>query len=50
MQLVITSAARVADVHMLPGLFHGKKKKAWVKRVIKGKKILFATPHPRRRI
>jgi len=46
---VVTSAASVADKHMLPDLLHGDEKKVWEMQAIKGRPRRSMRPRPRRR-
>jgi IS5 family transposase len=47
---VATTAASVADAHMLPELLHGDEKKVWGELPIKGKVRQSIKPGPKRRI
>jgi IS5 family transposase len=47
---VITSAASVADKHLLPDLLHGDERKVWGDGAIKARPRRSAQPHRRRRI
>jgi IS5 family transposase len=47
---VCTSAASVADVHLLPDLLHGAERKVWATQAIKGRARRFAKPRRTRRI
>jgi len=46
---VITTAASVADKHMLPDLLHGDEKKVWETRAIRARPRRFMKPRRRRR-
>jgi IS5 family transposase len=47
--VVTTSAASVADKHMLPDLLHGDEKKVWGDAGYQGRPRRFMRPRPRRR-
>ncbi len=47
---VATSAASVADKHMLPDLLHGAEKKVWGDGAIKDNQRQFIRPRPRHKI
>ena len=47
---VVTSAASVADKHMLPDLLHGEERKVWAMAAIRARPRRFALLRRRRKI